>query len=125
MGLGMVVGIAAIGVIAFRNVVERRQQIGVLRALGFQRRQVSLSFLLESGYVVGLGVISGSLLGISLSYNLITEGMVEETGEIAFQVPWSTAGVLIGLAMVASMVMTWLPARQASGIAPAEALRYE
>ena len=37
MGLGLVVGIAALGVIAARSVVERRQQIGVLRALGFHR----------------------------------------------------------------------------------------
>jgi putative ABC transport system permease protein len=37
MGLGLLVGIAALGVIAARSVVERRQQIGMLRALGFQR----------------------------------------------------------------------------------------
>ncbi len=35
MGLGLLVGVAAVGVIAFRTVVERRQQIGVLRAIGY------------------------------------------------------------------------------------------
>src|SRR5918995_6004740 len=48
MGLGLLVGIAALGVIAARSVVERRQQIGMLRALGFQRGQVRLAFLIES-----------------------------------------------------------------------------
>src|SRR5918994_7451041 len=70
MGLGLVVGIAAVGVIAFRSVVERRQQIGVLRALGFQRGTVALSFLIETGFVVGMGAITGTVLGVNLSYNL-------------------------------------------------------
>ena len=35
MGLGLFVGVAAVGVIAFRTVVERRQQIGMLRAIGY------------------------------------------------------------------------------------------
>ena len=51
MGLGLVVGVAALGVITARSVVERRQQIGVLRAIGFQRRMVQLSFLLESSFI--------------------------------------------------------------------------
>ena len=51
----MIVGVAAVGVIAFRSVVERRQQIGVLRALGFQRAMVSLSFLIETAFIVGMG----------------------------------------------------------------------
>ncbi len=55
MGLGLIVGLAAIGVIAFRAVVERRQQIGVLRAIGFQSRAVSMSFLIETAFIVLLG----------------------------------------------------------------------
>src|SRR4029078_1462748 len=38
MGLGLIVGLAAVGVISFRSVVERRQQIGMMRALGFQKK---------------------------------------------------------------------------------------
>src|SRR5437773_2260669 len=44
MGLGLVVGVAALGVIAARSVVERRQQIGVMRAIGFQASAVRLEF---------------------------------------------------------------------------------
>ena len=46
MGLGLVVGVAALGVISARSVVERRQQIGVLRSIGFRRGMVEASFLL-------------------------------------------------------------------------------
>ncbi len=125
MGLGMLVGVAAIGVIASRNVVDRRQQIGVLRALGFQRGHVALSFLLEAAFVVGLGVISGTLLGLMLARNLLTGGEIATTGAIDFVVPWSTITIVLALAVSAALLMTWLPARQASRIAPAEALRYE
>jgi putative ABC transport system permease protein len=72
MGLGLVVGIAALGVIAFRSVVERRQQIGMLRAIGFNRRMVTASFMVESSMITLLGVISGAALGLWLSWNLLT-----------------------------------------------------
>ncbi len=125
MGLGLIVGIAAIGVISFRNVIERRQQIGVLRAIGFQRDLVSLSFLIEAAFIVGLGVISGTVLGLALARNLLTGSQIAEAGDISFAVPWNTVGIVLALAVVASLITTWLPARQASRIVPAEALRYE
>ena len=125
MALVMLVGLAAIGMIAFRNVIDRRQQIGVLRAIGFQRNQVSLSSLIESAFIVGLGVVLGTVSGLTLARNLMTSGEIAETGNIDFAVPWDTVSVVLSLAFSAALLMTWLPARQASRIAPAEALRYE
>ncbi len=124
MGLGLFVGIAAVGVIAFRSVVERRQQIGVLRALGYQRSMVSLSFMIETAFVVGMGVISGTTLGIILARNLFASDEVT-TSHVNFTVPWLLILVILTLTIAAALVMTWVPARQASRIAPAEALRYE
>jgi putative ABC transport system permease protein len=124
MGLGLLVGIAAVGVIAFRSVVERRQQIGVMRALGFQRRTVVLSFMIETSFVVGLGGLSGTVLGLLLSRNLLTS---EESGvaDTEFLVPWAILFAIIVLTNLAALAMTWIPAAQAGRIAPAEALRYE
>ncbi len=87
MGLGLIVGLAAIGVIAFRAVVERRQQIGVLRAIGFQSRAVSLSFLIETAFIVLLGCLSGTILGLLLARNLFAgdsfiEGGVSLVGSV-------------------------------------------
>jgi putative ABC transport system permease protein len=124
MGLGLIVGIAAVGVIAFRSVVERRQQIGVLRALGYQRSMVSLSFMIETTFVVGMGIISGTTLGVLLARNLFASDEVT-TSSVAFTVPWPIISLILSLTIVAALVMTWVPARQASRIAPAEALRYE
>jgi putative ABC transport system permease protein len=124
MGLGLVVGVAAIGVIAFRSVVERRQQIGVLRALGFQRSLVSLGFMIETGFIVGVGALSGTVLGILLSRNLLTGDSAGSPVE-NFSVPWLTILIILGATIASALGMTWLPSRQAGRIAPAEALRYE
>ena len=124
MGLGLLVGIAALGVIAARSVVERRQQIGMLRALGFQRGQVRLAFLIESSFVALLGIGLGVALGAALSVGIV-DSFAEQISGIRYTVPWGTLGVIVGLAYVASLLTTFLPARQASKVYPAEALRYE
>ncbi|MBA2714074.1 MAG: ABC transporter permease, partial [Rubrobacteraceae bacterium] len=124
MGLGLLVGIAALGVIAARSVVERRQQIGMLRALGFQRGQVRLAFLIESSFVALLGIGLGVALGAALSVGIV-DSFAEQISGIRYTVPWSTLGVIVGLSYVASLLTTFLPARQASKVYPAEALRYE
>ncbi|MGH2559241.1 MAG: ABC transporter permease [Thermomicrobiales bacterium] len=126
IGLGLFVGVAAIGVIAFRSVVERRQQIGVLRALGYQRSMVSLSFMIETVFVVGIGVLSGSLLGILIARNVfLNDEDAASSGSIEFVIPWLNILLVVVAAIAAALLMTWIPARQASRIAPAEALRYE
>jgi putative ABC transport system permease protein len=124
MGLGLLVGIAALGVIAARTVVERRQQIGMLRALGFQRGQVRLAFLIESSFVALLGIGLGVALGAALSVGIVDSFAAQISG-ISYTVPWGTLGVIVGLAYLASLLTTFLPARQASKVYPAEALRYE
>ena len=126
MALGIVVGIAALGVVSTRAVVERRQQIGVLRAIGYRRRMVQLSFLLEFSFVALLGTAIGVILGVILGYQAITDIRSEEADEnIRFVVPWLQIVVVISLTYLFSFLATYLPARQASRIYPAEALRYE
>ncbi|MQF69173.1 FtsX-like permease family protein [SAR202 cluster bacterium AD-804-J14_MRT_500m] len=124
MGLGLVVGIAALGVVSMRAVVERRQQIGVLRAIGYRRRMVQLSFLIESSFVALLGIAIGIALGTVISYNVVNE-IGNELDGIKFSVPWTQIFIIVGIAYFFSLLTTFLPARQASNILPAEALRYE
>jgi putative ABC transport system permease protein len=124
MGLGLLVGIAAVGVIAFRTVVERRQQIGMLRAIGFKKNTVALSFLLESSFVTILGVTSGILLGLWLAYFLVTGDDFPAEGQ-QFYIPWLQITVIGVFTVVASLLMTWIPSRQAASVPTAEALRYE
>lgn len=124
MGLGLVVGVAALGVISTRAVVERRQHIGMLRALGFQRRMIQVSFLLEAAFVAFGGVALGIALGLQLAHSL-TNYIGRDHPEIIFTVPWLQLLTISTIACGASLVATWFPARRASRVLPAEALRYE
>ena len=124
MGLGLLVGIASLGVVSLRAVVERRQQIGVLRAIGYRRRMVQLSFLTESSFVVLMGTAIGVGLGTIISWNIVKD-IQEEVETVRFAIPWIQIGIIVAIAYVFSLATTFLPARQASRIYPAEALRYE
>ena len=124
MGLGLMVGVASLGVVSLRAVVERRQQIGVLRAIGYRRGMVQLSFLIESSFVVLLGVAIGVGLGTAISYLIVRE-IREDIETIRFAIPWVQIVAIVAVAYLFSLATTFLPARQASDIYPAEALRYE
>ena len=124
MGIGLIVGVAAIGVLSFRAVEERRQSIGVLRALGFRSRMVLIQFLLEATFVTLIGTILGLVLGTMTSWNIFNE-LARQTDGLRFDIPWINVAIIVGVAWVFSLAMTTLPALQAGRIFPAEALRYE
>jgi putative ABC transport system permease protein len=126
MGLGLLVGVAALGVISARSVVERRQQIGVLRSIGFQRRMVQAAFLLESSFISLVAIFVGTTLGLILAYNVINDTSESQgTTNVELVVPWGTLGVVFFIVYAASLITTLLPALRASHVEPAEALRYQ
>ena len=126
MALGLFVGIAALGVVSTRAVVERRQQIGMLRAVGYRRGMIQMSFLIESSFVAVLGIVIGTVLGLVLSYNAVLD-IRDEQGldTIQYTIPWIQMIIILGVTYVFSLLATYIPARQASKVYPAEALRYE
>jgi ABC-type antimicrobial peptide transport system permease subunit len=95
-----------------------------MRALGFQRSQVRLAFLIESSFIALLGIATGTALGFGLSPNVMDLISGDMTG-VTYEVPWATIGLTATVAYAASLLTTFLPARQASKVYPAEALRYE
>jgi putative ABC transport system permease protein len=126
LGLGLIVGVAALAVISARSVVERRHEIGVMRAIGFERDRVQLSFLIESCMVAVVGIVVGTALGIAISFNIIRDTRSQPSWEnMEYAVPWAALAVIFGIVIAAALVTTYLPARQAARVYPAEALRYE
>ena len=124
MGLGLLVGVASLGVVSFRAVAERRQAIGMLRAIGFKAAMIRTSFLVESSLIALIGIGLGLALGSVVSWNLLNDINQEFEG-VKFSVPWLTVAIIVAVAWIFSMVTTLVPAIQASRTYPAEALRYE
>ncbi len=125
MALGLLVGIAALGVISSRTVVERRQQIGMLRAIGFQPRMVAISFLMESSFIALTGMVIGVAAGVVLGQAMIQQFFDVLADGRTFAIPWPQLILVVLLAYGLSLLATILPAYQAARIYPAEALRYE
>jgi putative ABC transport system permease protein len=121
LALGLIVGIAGLGVVMVRAVRERRREIGVLRSLGFDPKQVRRAFVLESGFIAVEGIVTGTVLAVITSWRLLTSGAFGDGLE--FGVPFLQISVVVGVAFVAAMLATASPAKQASKIQPAVALR--
>jgi putative ABC transport system permease protein len=120
LGLGAVallvggIGIANVMVI---SVLERRQEIGLRRALGATRRHVGAQFLTESLLLAVLGGVAGVLIGVA-----VTLGWSATQGWTAVIPVWSLFAGL-GAALLIGAVAGLYPAMRAARLAPTEALR--
>jgi putative ABC transport system permease protein len=123
LALGLAIGITGLGVVMVRAVRERRRTIGVLRALGFRARTVQRSFLLESGLVAVEGILLGSVLGVLTTWLMYQKSAMFEGVRVGFPIEWVTIGVLTLAALLASLLATYLPSRNAAKIRPALAVR--
>jgi putative ABC transport system permease protein len=122
--MGLVVGVAGLGIITIRSVVERTPEIGILRSIGFKRKNVRNAFLIEILFVATMGVLIGTFAGIVVSYEIFNV-MVSGLGDnIEYLVPWGRIALVTVVAYIATIICTIIPAHNASKISPAEALRY-
>ena len=109
-------------------VVRRRQQIGIVRAVGASRSMVRAAFLIEGAVFGAIGAVAGLLLGRVLAVGAVEAvgGTVSSLyvsstpGEIALGPSTVATGVAAGLGM--SLLSAWWPAREAAGVAPTEAM---
>ena len=126
MALGLVVGVAALGVISARAVVERRQQLGMLRAIGFQPKMIRRTLLAETATVAITAIVTGTALGLLISYNVIADSRGQVGNEnLAFSVPWLHLALIFAAVILAALLTTFVSALRATRLYPAEALRYQ
>ncbi len=95
-----------------------------MRALGFQRGQVRLAFLIESSFISLLGIGVGVSPSLGFSGTLI-DNISQNIPGLEYMVPWSELLLVIFVGYAASLLTTFLPDRRVSKVYPAEALRYE
>jgi putative ABC transport system permease protein len=118
VSFGLAIGAVGMGVISVRNVAERKREIGMMRAIGFPRKQVMLSVLLE---LVVLGII-GLIIGI-VNGLLVSVGFANLQGNPVI-IPWEQLGLYLSFIVIIAIGAGSIPAYIASRIPPAEALRY-
>lgn len=130
MGFGALAVLASIfGIIntQYISVLERTSQIGLMKALGMRRRDVSRLFRYEAAWIG----FFGGVIGVGLAYlvttlnPLIANALDLDKGTRLLQMDWLMSAVLVlGLVLVA-IVSGWLPSRKAAKLDPIEALRTE
>jgi putative ABC transport system permease protein len=123
LGLGLLIGIAGLGVVMVRAVRERRREIGMLRAIGFSAVVVRRAFMLEAAFITLQGILLGIGLGMLTSYSLLVNSDAFGNQKLDFSWPWTVLALIAVCPLVASLVATAWPATQAARIRPAAALR--
>ncbi|MCK0438830.1 ABC transporter permease [Gordonia alkaliphila] len=120
--LGLALVIAVLGIIntLALSVVERRQEIGMLRAIGMSRAQLRRTIYLESTYIAIFGALLGVIVGLAIGLPLVRS--LRHWGLDAITVPWPLIiGTLVGAAVVGVIAALW-PAFTASRTKPLEAI---
>ncbi|WP_138760813.1 ABC transporter permease [Modestobacter altitudinis] len=121
LGVAVVIALIGVGNTLALSVVERRQESGLLRALGLTRGQLRGLLAWEAVLVAGVAALLGVVLGGA--YGLIgAASVLGELGEIVLSVPWLQVGAIVVVATLAGLLASVLPARRAARTPPVAAI---
>jgi len=118
-GISLIVGGIGIMNMMLTTVTERTREIGLRKAIGAKRKDISQQFLIEA---VTLTLISG-ILGIILGWGVAY--LISYLGIIQTQVTLFSVALAFGVSALIGIVFGYYPARRAASLNPIEALRYE
>ena len=121
LAMGLIVGVAGIGVVTVRNVSERKRSVGMLRALGFQRRHVLGVFVIEVTWLAVVGLLNGLMMGYGF-HKMLYETVWADQGA-PFLFPWSRVLLLLLGCWLVVLLATIGPVKRAANIPPSAALR--
>jgi putative ABC transport system permease protein len=118
-GISLIVGGIGIMNMMLTTVTERTREIGLRKAIGAKRKDISLQFLAEAIMLTLIGGICGIILGWGIAL------IISKTGIINTKVSLVSIVLAFGVSAVIGIVFGYYPARRASKLNPIEALRYE
>lgn len=125
VAISLVVSSIMIGIITYISVLERTKEIGILRAIGASKRDISRVFNAETLIV---GFVSGALgIGITVLLNIPINMIIEHLTGIAHvsQLPFNGAIILVAISMALTLIAGLIPSKIASRKDPVVALRTE
>ena len=125
VSISLVVSSIMIGIITYISVLERKKEIGILRAMGASKRNVANVFNAET-FIEGLiaGVLAIAVV-VLVSFPVNAWALAEHQVENVMQLPVSSALGLILISVVLTVVAGLIPSRSAARRDPVEALRSE
>ncbi len=118
-GISLLVGGIGIMNMMLTTVTERTSEIGLRKAIGAKRADISRQFLIEAIALTVIGGVLGILLGSAISFG------VNATGLVSTSVSLSSIALAFGVSAGIGIIFGWYPARRAASLNPIEALRYE
>lgn len=120
--LGPAIVIAILGIVNTQalSVVERRREIGMLRAVGMFRKQVRRTIYLESLLIAVFGAVLG--VGLGVSFGALFARTLHDQGINTISVPWTLAGAFVALAAVVGVLAALLPGVRAARTRPLAAI---
>ena len=125
MLLGVAVTIAVFGLVASMAtaVIERRWEVGVLKAIGLRRGHLYRMFAAEAvTLTVSSGAVGGAM-GFLLAYLFVAQAGVMMETPVVFTLPWITFAATFAVCGLAGLVASWLPTRRMIKKPVAEILR--
>lgn len=126
VALAIVIGFFGIVNTLLISVMQRTREIGLLRAIGMTRRQVSLMILIESLLIAGVGAVLGIGLGLAGARWPLALHVEQVSGYwLPLYVPWITLAFAMGASFAIGAVASVLPARHAARLDVLEAITYE
>jgi len=118
-GISLLVGGIGIMNIMLVSVTERTREIGIRKAIGADKRDILMQFVIEAITTSGLGGVIGIILGIFLVSG------VSKAFEINGAVSIDSVLIASGISVFIGVIFGYLPANKAANLHPIEALRYE
>ncbi len=123
--LALSIVIAVLGIVntLALSIMERTKEIGLLRAVGMSKLQLSSVVVTESILIAVFGAVGGLAVGVGVAAALPT--VFEADGFDQLAVPWLQLGTMVGIAAVVGLVAALWPAIRASRLPVLDALAYE
>lgn len=120
LGLALVIAVLGIVNTLALSVIERRTEIGMLRAVGMQRSQIRRTINLESTQIAVFGALIGAAVGVYLGWAFVT--VLADSGLTETTIPWGSIVVVLASSAVVGVLASLWPAHRAAKTGPLEAI---